>query len=75
MGRAQLKGPNGLGPNGIGGGPKWAGPNRHMTKLEKSKHWSAYRKHWSAVFIEKSKLCVFQHSTFKRKYLIKKGSI
>jgi hypothetical protein len=31
MGRAQLKEPNGLGPNGIGGGPKWAGPNRHGT--------------------------------------------
>jgi hypothetical protein len=34
MGRAQLKGPNGLGPNGIGSGPKWAGPNRHGTSGE-----------------------------------------
>jgi len=40
--RAQmgLKGPNGLGPNGIGGGPKWAGPNRHMTYLNKYLHVS-----------------------------------
>ena len=30
------------------------------------------RKHWSAVVTEKSKLCVYQHSTFKRKYLVKK---
>ena len=32
------------------------------------------RKHWSAVVAEKSKLCVYQHSTFKRKDLIKKGT-
>ena len=33
------------------------------------------RKHWLAVVAEKSKLCVYQHSTFERKYLIKKDLI
>jgi len=31
MGRAQLKGPNGVGPNGYSGGPKWDGPNWNAT--------------------------------------------
>ena len=31
MGRAQLTGPNGTGPNGYSGGPKWDGPNRNGT--------------------------------------------